>query len=41
MQFTKKSCKSRTTEELWRLGKTKNEDSKGLRRFTRGRNFSP
>jgi len=33
--------KSRTTEELWRLRNTKNEDSRGLRRLTRGRNFVP
>jgi len=33
--------KSRTTKELWRLRKTKNEYSRGLRRLTRGRNFVP
>jgi len=33
--------KSRTSEELWRLRKTKNEDSRGLRRLKRGRKFVP
>jgi len=33
--------KSIATEDLWRLGKTKNEDSSGLRRLTRGRNYVP
>jgi len=33
--------KSRTSEELWRLRKTKNEDSRGLKRLTNGRNFVP
>jgi len=33
--------KSRATEELWRLGKTKNEDSRSLGRITRGRNYVP
>jgi len=34
-------AKSRTTEELRRLGKTKNEDSRGLRRLTNGTNYVP
>jgi len=33
--------KSRTSEELWRFKETKNEDSRGLRRLTNGRNFVP
>jgi len=33
--------KSRTSEELWQLRKTKNEDSRDLRRLTKGRNFVP
>jgi len=40
----KKSCKlekSRTSEELRRLRKTKIEDSRGLKRLTRGRNYVP
>ena len=33
--------KSRTTEELWRLRKTKNEYSRGLRKITNGKNSIP
>jgi len=33
--------KSRTSENLWRLRKTNNEDSRGLRRLSRGRNSVP
>jgi len=33
--------KSRTSQDLWRLRKTKNEDSRGLMRVTRGKNFVP
>jgi len=33
--------KSRTTKELWRFGKTKNEESRGLRRLINGRNYVP
>jgi hypothetical protein len=43
-QFTKKIMqidKSRTSEDLGRLRKTKNEDSRVLRRLTRGRNYVP
>ena len=31
--------KSKTFEDLWRPRKTKNEDSSGLKRYTRGKNF--
>jgi len=33
--------KSRTSVELWRFRKTKNEDSRGLRKLKTGRNSIP